>query len=333
MSEKVRPNHNSIFGSIFRRYSIRHYERFNGLYEWSIVNSEIKSNIYNSKIAVDLSDHSFFHFGDILFFIPLILVLSKHANVDVLIDEGRLDFLSALLNGIDPINILVNKKNKKLNYDLLVTSSYKLLDFKNHNVGRVIGLGNLRKPTSLKYPLYFAKVCLRDYLGLSIMNEEIEAEILAWRVKLKSYFVKKSLDDCYNVSESVILFAPFVASGKFRDFLGFKLRSLVSFAIDLSSKHRAVLFLVGGRADKSVAINVDGAVDKRGESLIALMTFAASDKVICGIGFDNFWMHYFDILGKDYYVMFRGRYSKKGNLLHFKSVNLSFKYDGERQYI
>ena len=106
--------------------------------------------------------------------------------------------------------------------------------------------------------------------------------------------------------------------------MSLKRRQLLLKANSISEKNNIESILVGSKTDKNVKLNFNSSYDLRGTNIIDIMSIVRNKKIVSGIGFDNFWMHYLNLIGKPYEMIFRGRFTKIHNENHIKFINKSF---------
>lgn len=322
--------YNNPFYSLFKRIKSLVFIKSNGLYVFNRRKIDIQLAL-TKTIYFDFSNTKYIHFGDMLFFIPLILWLSKTRKVVVLVDKERIFFADFFFNQIAIVNIFDNTTQLD-DGSVLVTSPYNLFNYSSYNLC-VVGLGCAYSTTKLKYPLFFANNFVNNFASLGVELFEIENSFFHWRALFKDRLSSKLIASQSYCSSDVIWLCPYIASGRFRDLFKFKLRSLIFFAIEKASLLNMSLALIGGSLDEDLDLLDVNYCDLRGTPIIDMMHYAISSNVKMGFGYDNFWMHFFDLIGKPYVVLFRGRFLKYEKNLHLNSVNVSFLYSNERVYI
>lgn len=318
---------NNLFVSVFRRFKLLAHGNGNGLYRMNKSKNTISEDY---DYYFDLSDRKYLHYGDVLFFIPLALILAKCKKVTIIIDEGREGFLSALIPRKSKIKITSGAYNFSPRC-IVITSPYKLFDYKKTTHCLIVGLGLPDKNLKIKYPEYIAQTFINEVLGETISLAYIENFIKEWLIEVKENISKKNI---YNPQKGIFL-CPYIASGRFRDFFGFKRRALLKRAARLSADNDIHVYLIGGRDDSDICKKLfsQRVHDVRGMDILSVMQLACSENIVIGLGFDNFWMHFFDMIGKPFEVKFRGRFLSTSRNNHFNSVNLSFTYFTEKTYL
>lgn len=313
---------NNPFESFYRRLLLHRFKHSDAIY----VNKSTNVNFNlskNSLILFDLSNEKFVHLGDALFFIPLILFLSRRTCVSVLLGYSRFVFFSNILKNENVKIIRVGDDfNKK--YDIVITAPYCILDKDpSVNSSLTFGLGHSDLVTDIPYPIYLSK-CFTNYFGVSTNFSDIESEYEFWKSKFLCHIRFENaaqINDFKFNNQKYFIVSPFIGSGKFRDLFSFqkkKLLNAVSFFIDSGYKP----ILIGSINDKLIVD--ENWIDLRGHSLVAIASIIMDPSIKFGIGFDNFWMHYFDLINKKYIVKFRGRFIAKNRDAHNFSVNKSF---------
>lgn len=275
-------------------------------------------------IIFDFSNPKYIHYGDILFFLPLLYIISKNSllRISVIVNIDRFNFLQFILNSVDSkINLrVINNSTELPCHSIIITSPYNLFDYTDNSL-YIVGLGNPSSSLDIPYPIYLADIFLKNILNSYITKNEIEQHFNDWREKFKDLF--KNTITSYT-GDNLIWVCPYISSGRFRDFFSIKYRSIIQYAIVQGSIRGLCLALVGSNNDNKKLINSRMVVDYRGHEILDMMILANSSYVKMGIGFDNFWMHFFDLINKQYIVKFRGRFSKSQHMLHLNSINISF---------
>ena len=280
---------NNPIKSFLLRLKLQPYIKSNCLYYNKLDFNE------NSIVIFDLSDSNYIHFGDILFYLPSIILIAKSFKVKVIANNENFSFLSHFLNNLEII-----KEYEYSNSDLTVTSPYNL--FKSQSIHNKIGLGLPIKAIDNMYPMYlYLKIAntLKLRSSVDIYNETLN--------EIKNEEINKKSTEWGAPS---LLVSPFVSSGKFRDFLSLKRKRLLLKANSISEKNNIEPILVGSKIDKNMKLNFSSSYDLRGKNITDIMSIVRNKKIVSGIGFDNFWMHYFNLIGKPYELIFRGRFTK-----------------------
>jgi hypothetical protein len=321
--------HNNPLRSFWTRLKLFQFRRANALFV-KPPKLDLDDND-RKKFFFDFSDDKYTHLGDILFYLPLILFLTKKKEfyIAILTNIERASFINSLLRPVGSVVDLYVIKSA-LDYPsegVIITSPYKLFDYKSSKL-IIVGLGNPHEVIDLKYPIYLANIFLSNFLDFNDKTESVNDGFEVWRNNFCS-----SLGNARGSFNSNLLWvSPFIASGKFRDFLDKKKNAIINFAKQKADADNLDFALIGSVFDRRFFSELDINHDLRGRDLVELMFLANSDSVKAGVGFDNFWMHFFDIIGKPYFVKFRGRFLKSQYDLHFKSINLSFLRSSSRIY-
>lgn len=310
---------NNPFVSLKRRFLLNKYRKTDSIY---IKNTDKYIIDNRSKIIFDLSDETFVHLGDALFFIPLIIFLSTRCNTYIFIPKSKKSFYHNLLSDIN-IQIVDDVENPIEYYDLLITVPYCLLsDNQPIRANTSVGLGHSDSLSNIPYPIYLAFQFATYFFEKELISD-IESQYFYWSSKLKTKQENiANGNSLFSFTKGrYFIISPFIGSGKFRDFFNFQRSKIIAYAKWLNSIGYTPI-LVGSATDNLV-IDSDW-IDLRGYSLDSIASAVMHDNVLFGIGFDNFWMHYFELNGKKYLTKFRGRLSKKYRDIHFFSVNKSF---------
>ncbi len=315
---------NNPFKSLLLRLIIPRYYLSDSLYLKSSINIDtIDNNVY----CFDFSDDTYIHLGDVLFYLPLIVFLSTNNNIFINVSGLKLIILKRLLL---ISNIKVNFINHNPSNVIIITSPYLLCNKKNLNKNFLIGLGLPKVIPDLPFPIYLSIKFLDKFYS----HDYSESFNLSYKNYIfnlrKISFQSNNFSFVHNHDGRGVIFSPFLSSGRFRDFLGFKRRKLYKIANMLSNLGYTI-YLVGSKND--TFLKNHNFVDLRGYDFNTLLDFSNSSNIIFGLGFDNFWMHYFDLFNKPYYVLFRGRFTKKARLIHYESVNVSFYSSNTRSYL
>ncbi len=328
---------NSPFNSLLRKALAWRFEVADGVYFRG--NQAALSLTDRTTIVFDFRDARFVHFGDLLFFIPLLLCLSQKFTVMILAHEPHkalLDFTLANLNGL--IRIMEAPPAPLWNDETLpivvITTTYglPLAGYPRHFA--VVGLGMPRANIHEPYPEFRAHSFLRFTDVNNFTAEHLLALIHEWRYDLKQRVEQNAQTLESELPDRTLWLAPYLSSGRFRDLFKVKQRYLASAAIERSKKLEATIILVGGKDDLLPPPMSDtDFIDMRGRNVVQMIGLAGSSRVLQGIGFDGFWMHVFDLLEKPFDTLFRGRYTKSARALHYNSVNLSFLRSATRNYL
>lgn len=130
--------------------------------------------------------------------------------------------------------------------------------------------------------------------------------------KLKPLFIKNG-----------IFISPHIRSGKFRNFLN-SLDKQLEFKLKKSPHFFSLTkYLVSSNFDKKINFSFKYQ-ELKGMPLGKIIKSLIDNSFVYGIGYDNFWMHVFDLLEIKYYVFFRGRLTKNQREIHYNSINISF---------
>ena len=307
---------NSPIKSSFIRIYLSKFRKSNCIYhsdELSIP-STIKS------VSFLLNNSKFNHYGDILFYIPLIIYLSRYMTCNIISCKSQYKFLEFFFGKNVNIN-LFDKSDQTLRHELIITMPYLLYYNKGYH-NKLIGLGLPTQPINESYPLYLSKqIFYKLKLEFSLQGYH---NILKQMSK-QSYQSKLRDNNILDKDESYIAVSPYLASGKFRDLFKLKKNKILTESMKAADKTKSKLLLLGSSDDPE--ITSDNIKDLRGIEMPNLLAIMTCKNVIAGYGFDNIWMHYFDLIGKDYFTLYRGRYMPLNNYIHYNSINISFLSD------
>lgn len=306
---------NSIFGSILKRFRLRAKHLDGCIYVRGRFN---RADFLSQEFfVVDLSSRKYIHLGDVLFFLPIILFLANRRRVVVIAPEFKFDLLRCFILNLSNISCVCDYDDVPLDM-IVVTQPYAIDDVPDGRV--VVALGNPVSLPDLHYPFYLLKnLC-------SFLGEDFQVALKCFPNGVIPPASIANLE-----SQKRLFISPFIASGKFRDLFGFKRRRIIKFAKRKHYEEGFEIFLLGARSEH-IKLPFPF-VDFRGESFVDLISLIRGNFFAMGVGFDNFWMHVSDIFNVYYLVMFRGRFSRFGRLLHYSSVNVSFCRDSVRNYL
>ena len=327
---------NNPLDSLLRKIRVARYEVANGVYcRGGTPALMLKAD---TPIFFDFRDSRYTHFGDLLFFVPLLLCLSRRFPVTCLATGQHKAILAFMLPVAHTPVALMEAPPPSLWNDrdrpaLVVTTPYLLAGAAYPAHLAVVGLGMPSAPVGEPYPEFLASAFLRQVAVDEGSPGDIAATTLRWTGDLKRRIAHEAARLDRSLPDHCIWLAPYLGSGRFRDFLKTKQRRLLSTAEKMARREGATLILAGGRNDPPVRIHEASLLDMRGNDIVHMVCLAGSPRVRRGIGFDGFWMHVFDMLGKPFDVLFRGRLTPLGRDLHDRSVNVSFLKGGTRNYL
>ncbi len=311
---------NKVLISLYRKILLSRYKLKNGVYGLSYITLN-----ENEKICFDFSDRNFIHYGDMLFYLPLIIFLSKDYDISILIKNEDLNFIKFFINDCNTIKVI----NDLNNHDgLIISSPYVFI--KNINNAKYFGLGIPSILLDIPYPSYLAKIFGDFFIKNDNFYDSFCLFFIDWKNKFKNKPILRNIKNLYS-DENLVLISPYISSGKFRDLLKFKRNKIIKYFISNFSHNNFTPLLVGSSSDKNLYFR--NRIDFRGMDITFVMMLCCTDKVVCGVGFDNFWMHFFDLIGKSYYVKFRGRILNFNKEIHFRSINISFTDSANKNYI
>ncbi len=314
----------SLLSLTYKKLSLIRYRLSNGIYG----SSHIAVN-KNTRICFDFSNSKYIHYGDMLFYLPLIFFLSKSYKISILPRYSDLKFINFFNIDSENINFIYSANDFE---GIIISSPYLYFDHRDNP--RYYGLGMPNKLSDIPYPAYLAKMFSDYFIKNNNFYDEFIIFFSNWKNNFKSKIINKYCNYIYfdnmTIPNGATLVSPYMASGRFRDFLGLKRNQIVNNFIDFSA-HEFTPILVGSISDKYLYL--DNLIDLRGVEITDIMILSCSPTVVNGIGFDNFWMHFFDLIGKKYHVKFRGRIIKFNRELHMKSINISFCEKINKNYI
>lgn len=311
-------NTNNPFLSFVRRKSIKKYRIADAIYYFGEAKLNLES-VACDNVYFDFSDDNYVHLGDVLFFLPLILYYGSINKVQLICDGTKAAVLKYLLDKSSIEYIFVDKIPSSA---CVITFPYLFHKYNTPSSAQdcVYGVGLAENIPDLPYPLYLA----RNFMT-AIGREDKYTEVCCNYERFVSILrcaplVVPSFQDL-PVGFDVVLLSPYISSGKFRDFLKLKFNKLICIARSKISSGIAIC-IVGTPNDPPIP-DVE-MHDLRGVDIVSLLDWARLPNVLHGFGFDNFWMHYFDLIDKPYNVMFRGRYTHKARMIHYNSINIAF---------
>lgn len=318
---------NSPIVSLFRRFAIRKYRVADAIYSIREKGCDGRS-ISKLDVCFDFSDDKYIHLGDVLFYLPLVLYFGSVTRVYIICSGIKAAILKHLLGKSNSVFTFVDDVP---HHSVVVTFPYLLYKYTAGKTPTniVYGVGLAADIPDLPYPLYLARNLMAE-LDAMDKYEDLCCNYKRFLENVRSSPLVLPSSPGLPVDFNVVLFSPFISSGKFRDFLQLKFKKLIGVAKELAGAD-AKICLVGGRNDSPIA---DLAIiDLRGMDIGELLEWARLPNVIYGFGFDNFWMHYLDIIDKPYNVMFRGRYTIRARMIHYNSINVAFCSRLPRNYI
>ena len=297
---------------------------------WQRRVTKIKSS--SNIIIFDLSCDKVIHFGDILFYIPVILFLIKNSNYEykIICNQKSKSFLELFVSE-KMLKLLEDVTN--IEYAKLISNQYGI--YFSHYLFRcnLYGIGGFKYRLSKKYPVELGCIII-EILGLSdsLKNEfaykyeNILDNMKMKILKLRSANIISGSDE----NKCTYIVSPYINSGKFRKlFINFgKFKSVIDAYTALNMRG----CVVGGLSDKSDIFEYDNIEHKYYSEINEAIKFILDNDVKIGVGFDNVWMHIFDILEIPYIVLFRGKYGLINNYNHIESINVSFLRKNKKRY-
>ena len=317
---------NNPFDSFINKIYVSKYKIRNCIY---LYGREVINLNSSTVLIFDLSNDSYIHFGDILFYLPLILWLNKkNYNLKILCSEKNIDFIRQL-KIIHDDNLLTKNRLSEFEDYIVITTPYLLRDLKNkYSKSKLMGLGMPTELINDRYPFFLSRVFC-NYFNIQFESSDCFVLYEKWKSEyVKSIFLPENL-----IRNRYIVVSPYLGSGRFRDPFHRKKRRILKKAVELSTLHNCKIIIIGSNDDPRIKMINLNYIDFRGHSLRECINLIFDNNCIMGIGFDGIWMHYFDILSKDYLVCFRGRFKSLGKLIHINSINISFLFNKMREYI
>jgi hypothetical protein len=306
---------NSLLGSLHRRLKLKN-NHFKGCV---YLRGDFDSTAFKlqENFVIDLNSSKYTHLGDVLFFLPIIIYLSSLKPLVIIASKHKSSLLSYFIVGSTNISYVNNYDAVDADF-YIITQPYVIQEIPIDRV--VLALGNPTSVPEIRYPMYL----LKEFCDFLMLDYKSAVNIYTnYRDGISSSGSPKR--------NKRIFISPFIASGRFRDFFGFKKRAIIEYASIKHFKEGFDIFLLGS-SDEKILLPFPF-VDFRGLPIPEVIDIIRTGYFSMGVGFDNFWMHVSDIFNINYVVMFRGRFSKFGNLLHFKSVNVSFYKNMTRTYL
>ena len=296
---------NSAFISLTKRILLRKFYQIDCVYAQKRIMS-----VKDDFIFI-LNNIKYIHYGDILFYLPLIIVLSRKFRVKIYTSEKTHIFIKYFLKSSK--NIVITQ-NKFINTSkaIIIVHPYEFTNYQGLNT---IGLGLPSDYIDKKYPEYLIHQ-LYNYLGIDYLYDYSEViSCISFDETPKSNEKK--------IKPSIFI-SPYLNSGKFRDMLDFKKKKILNTALNLALEKNLNLLLIGDIKDRLITYSSKNIIDMRNTNIIDSIQIVRNSNIKIGVGFDNFWMHYCNLIKKPYTVIFRGRFSKMHHLNHINFINNSF---------
>lgn len=308
---------NNLFITLYKKILLFFYRLNDSIYTRK--NFKFPNLNHNSKILFILNDSRYIHLGDFLFYLPLISVLSDKYYVRLIIDDNHKKIIGNFFNS----NLILNNEEKITDFSLIITHPYCFLDYQYNNI---IGLGLLNKRITSPYPEYLIKI-FHNFFRLNIPKKDFYEILYSFKQVFYSRHEDAPIIKKIKQNKKYIMFAPFLGSGRFRDFFNLKRKKMLRDTLFLSKEYKAEIILIGSKED-FLKESYNNFIDLRGLDLDKVMNIAYNDNIIFGIGFDSFWMHFFNLIEKKYYVYQRRHFSSKSIDNHFNSIDISFNRRG-----
>lgn len=271
----------------------------------------------SGRIFVDLSDGTT-HFGDRLFFLPLLLALADSHRGVCLSDRDRwTNPLIVNLLGSQPLPV-----GKVASKDLVLFPKPSYFNFRGRYQDAVLVDFTDRtviQKISLQLVDSMAQACFLSLSKGCALLAPSHLEPLA------------EPDPLLPGDGQYVLFSNYISSGLFRKYF-LDEGKLLAECIRLKRDGYRVVHvgsaedLAGDPADYPF---VD--IDLRGKIDVARMVrLARSPQVVAAVTYDNFLMHLMGIYQKRAYVLFRGRFSRANYNHHMHYINNTFFDDASR---
>lgn len=255
------------------------------------------------------------HFGDRLFFLPLILTLVKNGYTVRLSDR---DFVTSEL--------------------FMKIAGCNQLDSAGYQDGDVV---IIPKPSYLRFMQRYPDCVLVDFTDNSVKQGITDQLVVSFQ---KCFDLNFSLFPEFPVcigsskKHSLLdeggkywLFSNYINSGRFRKFFVNE-NKLLEQCKELKNQGYKIIH-VGSKHD----VQIDNClydfvdIDLRGKiSIYQLIDLVYNQSVIGAVTYDNFLMHLVGLYRKQAFVLFRGRFSKVQYQHHINSVNNTFFVDISR---
>lgn len=261
------------------------------------------------SIKIDLSDPTT-HFGDRLFFFPLIAMLHQNGFRLILNPEDLVTReIFFTLYGFDPFC----EKNSD-SIDLVVIPKPSFLRKRESN-------------TPILTVNFADKQINRVITQSLIQNFNNLFELTDQNIKntIKYKISNEYLDGILETNQKYYLFNNYIQSGRFRKWF-LSEGKLKSKCAQLKSQGYQIIH-VGSKQDLLEDHYHYSFVDHdlRGRlSLSDFLLLCNSFNVLGAVTYDNFLMHIMGILNKKAFILFRGRFSTSNKYLHLRYVNNTF---------
>lgn len=255
------------------------------------------------------------HFGDRLFFLPLILTLVKNGYTVRLSDQ---DFVTSEL--------------------LMKIAGCNQLDSAGYQDGDVV---IIPKPSYLRFMQRYPDCVLVDFTDNSVKQGITDQLVVSFQECFDLNFsLFPEFPVCIGSSNThspldeggkYWLFSNYINSGRFRK-LFVNENKLLEQCKELRNQGYKIIH-VGSKQD----VQIDNClydfvdIDLRGKiSIYQLIDLVCNESVIGAVTYDNFLMHLVGIYCKRAFVLFRGRFSKAQYEHHMNCVNNTFFVDASR---
>jgi hypothetical protein len=299
-----------LYKHTFLKYALKKFKIAAGLYLLKNGNEKY------TDILIDVSNSTYSHLGDQLFYQPLLHhLLQRNVSVKIAPSRAMMDYFRFLYGQ----KVVVSNAGGHHKQSLVIMPFWAYDPNQNDKNADLL-LVDFTDPGIELYISGWLVSKISNLLGLDQIDDfDIGA---APYTKLADYEIK----ECLPVSEDVVIFNNYIDSGKFR-VNGSHQRSLSGCITKFKEKGYTVVH-VGSGADLANDPReydfVD--VDVRGKiAPLDLISYFYRPNVRYSVTFDNFVMHASVMANKMSYVKFRGRYTHSAREHHYKHVNQAFK--------
>jgi len=268
------------------------------------------------RITLLLNNYEFMHFGDHLFFEPLVHALDN-AGYDVRVWPVTQMSLYFQLCGY-----------KTADDDFLRSSDVIISRVEFLNAMLTPQLNNaMRLLFDTSYPYIHKPLCC-DLIEktFQLINAELKPEYLRFEPSYPDTF--NALPD-WPADQQVVLFNPYVDSGSFRPLQAMR-RKLVTLAEQFTRRGYSIVLTGSANDAAQDQASYDFVThDMRGKTTVSNMFWiCAQSNVVHNISFDTFQFHLCMLKRVKSFVTFRGRLLKRNADYILNSVLPPFVYDG-----
>jgi hypothetical protein len=298
----------SVIKKVLNYINISSIKRFAINDNMYFIGNRLSFNSIN-RIVLYFPDYEFMHYGDHLFFEPLVRFLQlKNFKVKVMPVE-QMEFY--FINNGYPIGNHDDLKKA----DLIITRTEFYKDIKKVNNKNIL----LINTSSTKINQFLCKDIVDKVAAFLLISSE---NFCAKPSGLRNCPQNIRLDSRYNY----LIFNNYIDSGFFRVTKG-HYKKIRDFAEVFAKENDLKVIHTGTQKEKDhdpkIYDFVD--IDLRGKTSLADLFYLGShENVKSNISFDGLLMHIFFIYGKKSYVLFRGRFTKSARDYLVNYVNPPF---------